>query len=134
MDDSLLMRFVHSERDLADRRGDLAFWLLSARLDEIGQRPAVDEAHREIPKPILRADFVHRANVRMVERRRTAGLAEEPLIEVPGDLAQIMRNLEGNHAIELHVAGEIDAPHRPLAKLLFNAIAAQFRGRNADVG
>ncbi len=68
------------------------------------------------------ADLVDRADVRMIERRRRAGLAMEALHRavVAGEI--LRQELERDVPAETQVLGVVDDAHSPAAKFAEDAI------------
>ena len=93
------------------------------------QRSAFEQLEDDERAPFVFADFVDRADVRMVQRRCGPRFTEEPL-----DCETIARRL-GQQELERHpsaedqILGQIDLAHAAAAKLLQNPIV---RERFAD--
>ena len=76
--------------------------------DDFRQEAALDVFHRDEGLSIVRADFVDRADVRMVQLRRVLGFSAQPGV---GVAITVGRNLQRDVAAELGVAGEIHLAH-----------------------
>ena len=81
MDDPLPVRLVQRIRDLD---GDLERLIQRQRalLQPLGQRVALQILHDQEVDPVLLADVMQSANVRVVQAGDGLGLALEPLLEV----------------------------------------------------
>ena len=84
----------------AERRGRAA--------QAVAQRPAREVRHDEERHPVLLAEVVDRQDVRMLEGRDDARLAQEALDEVRILRVRGVDHLDGDRPRELHVRG---APH-----------------------
>ena len=70
----------------------------------------------------------------MVEGRRGAGLAVEAIQVAPIRCRVVLAaaqvgDLQGHPPFELRVLGQVDRPHRPLAELLEDPVAAELLGQ-----
>ena len=95
---------------------------VSARIERAlvearGQGLALDVLHRDVDEAVGLADFVHGANVRMVERGRGPGLAFEALARLRVGLVVRPQQLEGDTPAELCVLGQVDVGHAAGAQL-----------------
>src|SRR4029453_7504448 len=72
-------------------------------------------AHRDVEQPVRLARVVDRHDVRVVERRRALGLADEALAEgmVLGKLG--LKDLQRDLALQVTVAREVDLAHSAAA-------------------
>src|SRR5690606_20984907 len=96
----------------------------AARLDEIGERLALDELHREIDQAVGRlAEVIDAADVRVREPRRVARLAIEARDRVGIGVHPRMHHLERALAAHLHVLGQVDGAHPAFAELLDHVVA-----------
>ncbi len=79
--------------------------------------------------PVLLADVVERADVRMVELRDRAGFAVEPLAELRISGEGFGQDLDGDDAIEARVAGLVDLAHAAGAEGGEDLVRAEARAR-----
>ena len=107
VDDPLAVRLVQRIRDLD---GDLQRLFQRQRpfLQPLGQRLPVEILHDPEVDPVLRADVMEGADVRVVQGGDGAGFALEPLLQVRviGDM--LGQHLDGNGAVQAGVAGLVD--------------------------
>ncbi len=89
----------------------------------LGQRFAFQELHRDEQPAGVLADFIDLADVRMVDARRSPGLAPQALTRrlVAGGGRQ---HLHGDRALEPIVARGVDNAHAAFSELTFDRIAA----------
>src|SRR5215470_6728835 len=115
MNDAGAVRTIESRRDL-----DRVLEGLVRRERSFGeasrQRFTFQVLHDEEVEPILRADVVQDANVRVVERRDRASLALEALAQIPIVRHASRKDFDGDDAIETRVARAIDLAHATGAK------------------
>src|SRR5580700_2403405 len=86
------------------------------------QRRAVEILHHDERMPILLADLMNRADVRMVQSRSGASLATKPFEGLRVAHNVIWQELQRYEAAKLSILGLIDNPHPSAAKLLQNAV------------
>ncbi len=124
MDDPLGVRGGERVGDL-DRELDRGLDLHRFAADVLLERPALQQLHDDEPPPLPLADVVDRADVRVVERRGGARLAQ-----VAVDGFRVLGALLGNElqrdvAMEASVLGLPDDAHPALADLLDQAVVQQ---------
>ena len=123
-------------RARASLRTTAAAWRCGSRpvgVDDLRQRLALDVGHRQVVDAVDLPDVVDRAEVGVVEGRRGAGLAVEPLEDLRAVLGGEVGDLQGHPAIELGVMGQVDRPHAPLPQPLHDPIAAELLGQFGPV-
>ena len=88
----------------------------------VPERLPLQELHGDERLAFVFADFVDRANVRMVERRGGPGLALKPLerLPVPGEV--FGKELQRHHAAEFGVLGFVHDTHPPASELFEDAV------------
>src|ERR1700722_15411644 len=95
----------------------------------LGKRLAVEELHNQEFGAVLRADIVEMADVRVIQRGNSTGLALETLLEF-GIVGQMSgQNLDGNRSIEARIFGAVDLTHAPGAEWRLNFIGPEFCAR-----
>ena len=115
VDDALRVRGVEGVCNL-DREIERDFERQRPVVDPVLQRLAVEELHRDERLALGLVDVVHRADVRVVERRGRARFALEAL-ERTGLARQFVgQELQGDRAIEPHVLGLVDDAHAATAE------------------
>ena len=130
MGDALMMRGLQrvgdlsSEREHAAERQGLAGDLLLQRL-------APHQLHHEERPALLFADVVHRADVGMVQRRRGARLAREPVERLRAVRQVLRQELDGDVAPQPDVLGLVDDTHPSAADQGDDAVVGE---RLADDG
>ena len=67
--------------------------------------------HDQEPDPVLAADVMKRANVRVVQAGDGLGLALEPLLQVGVRGDMLGQHLDGDGAVQAGVAGFVDLAH-----------------------
>ena len=117
MDDALRVCGVEGVGDLdaqIEHRFDLQ-WLAS---DPVPERLPLQQFHGDEGSPIGLVDFVDRADVRVVQRGCSLGLALEAAesLCVVGEF--VGKELQGDEATKLQVLGFVDHTHSPAADLL----------------
>src|SRR4051812_48652589 len=72
---------------------------------------AVQILHNQIVRPVVLADVMQRADVRMIEGRNRACLPLKPAAQIAilGDVSG--KHFDGDGAIEARVAGSVDLTH-----------------------
>ena len=111
VNDAFAMRVNQSECELADERSGRAFGNRLTRLEEIGQRPALDVGHRDEMHAVDLADVVNRADVGVPEIRCRPGLTVEALDQLLGIGIGEAGRLQRNLAMQLCVFRKIDVSH-----------------------
>ena len=99
--------------------------------DQVLQRRAVEILHHDERMPILLANLMNRANVRMVQSRSGASLAAKAFEGLRVAHHVIGQELQRHEAAKLSILGLIDNAHASAAKLLNNAVV---RNRAANKG
>src|ERR1043166_4143630 len=105
--------------------------------DTLAERLALHVAHDEEDEAARLADAMDRDDVRVRESRRHARLAQEPLARRRVAREECRQDLDGDVAIQLHVAREVDHAHAAAAELALERVLAgqrrleveEFRGR-----
>src|SRR5262249_45300941 len=92
--------------------------------DRGGQRPALDERHRQVRNVLELTHIVHRTDVRVVQGGGGPGLAVEPLPHLLVIVAQ-KGNLEGDRPVELSVMGAEYRSHPALAETVEDPVASE---------
>ena len=100
-----------------------AIWIADAHRLVRRQRPADRLALEVFEHQVVRADVVHLADVRVVERGDRVRLALEALEVLGGHL------FDGDDAVEARVAGSIDFAHAAGADDGFDFVGAEARSR-----
>ena len=109
--------FPRNAHRLGDRQVPLA-------VEACAERLAGDERHHVIPQAVRRARVEQRQDVRMLQARRGADLAQEALTADRG--AEIgVEHLDRDIAIVLEVVGEIHGRHAALPKFALEAVAVR---------
>ena len=92
------------------------------------QRFAFDVLHHDERAAVVGlAHLVHVADVRVIERRRCLGLAQQVPAGVVVIAAVRREELDGDVALERQVAGQIDIAHPAASEQADNAVVTQFR-------
>ena len=117
MDDAGLVRDVERRGDLQGNVDGLADGQ-RAPADQVGERPAVEELHRDERPALVLADLVNRADVRVIQRGSGSRLAREAIERSARERQDIGQELERDVAAKLRVGGAIDHAH-PAASELF---------------
>jgi hypothetical protein len=99
--------------------------------DQVLQRRAVEILHHDERMPVLLADLMNRANVRMVQSRSGARLAAKPLKSLRVAHNIVWQELQRHEAAELSILGLIHNAHASAAEFFNNAIV---RNRAANKG
>ena len=91
------------------------------------QRLALEILHRDKKPPAVLANFVNRANARMIERRSRASFAPETF-ERDGIFRDIIRKeLQRNRTAEIHILGFVNDAHAAAAEFLENPVVRKLR-------
>jgi hypothetical protein len=93
--------------------------------DQLRQRLAVDELHRDERSPVRRADLVDRADVRMVERRGGARLSQEAGLVGGVRIGTGVDELDGDQAVQTLVVGPVDHAHAAGAEAGLDPVVAE---------
>ena len=119
-------RIVRGGQRAGDLRGvlDGGAQREARRSDDAAQRQARDPLHDDEVDVAIAAGFVHRHDVRMIERRRSLGLTDEPLAVVPIRLIG-EDHLDGHRAAEPIVGGLVHRSHRAGAQLRRDDVVAE---------
>src|SRR5438045_3972108 len=80
-----------------------------------------DEGHGKVGAAIILADFVHRTDIRMIERGGSTSLAVEPL-HLGFFIGLKERYLQGYLAVEFRIVREKDGTHATLAEYAENTV------------
>ena len=121
MDDAPLVRMRERIRQLPSVVHDM-LRRHRAGVQHRAERPSFDQLHGDIGLPLGFADFVHRADVRMIERGGGARFTHQPgacggIVKVRGQEA-----FDGDVSIELLVAGPIHLAHSTSAESADDAV------------
>src|SRR5690554_2473162 len=122
MDDALLVGFRQAGCNLRAHPHDLIERQRPV-VQAIAQRRTVVARHRDERTAILRLiDFIYRADVGVIERRRRSSFTLEPLdgIRIAEELPR--KKLERDGPIEARILYAIDYSHSPAAEFVDNAI------------
>ena len=103
MDDAGGMGLPKCDRNLANQDQSGLLLLPPGRLDELGERPAVDECHGDVMHAGNFADIIHRTEVGISNRRREPAFPVEPLEPLIRIDSFQLRNLEGDLTGELRI-------------------------------
>ena len=117
MDDALRVCRIERVGDF-DAELDDPIELERVSLDEMFERPPFEQLHHEELLPLVLADVVDRADVRVIQRRRRARLALKALRgrRVARQLGR--QELDGDLPAEANILGAVDDAHAAAAKLL----------------
>jgi hypothetical protein len=118
MNDPLLVGVAQRQAQLR-RHGD--------RLGQVGRRPAeerlaVDQLHDDVGLAVDFAGVVDGHDVGMVEAGRQAGLVQQPLAVIGGQV-RLAHNLDRHRAVQQLVVGSADDGHPAAAELGAEAVA-----------
>src|SRR5439155_10683735 len=133
MDDAVPVREAQRREDLArvpdrdvDGRG-------AAADDQLLERAAVEELHRDVVGVLGLAAVVDRDDVRVVERGGVLRLAAEALDELVIVRVAAVEDLDGNAAAELLVLGEGHVGHSAGPELALDPVAPVEQGVDEGV-
>ena len=90
--------------------------------DAVPERHAVQKLHDDERLTFMLADFVDRADVGMVQRRRSTSLAPEAFQRLWVSCKIIGQELQSDEATKLGVLGLVDHTHPAAAQLLDDAV------------
>jgi hypothetical protein len=79
--------------------------------ETIGKRVAFDEFHHQVVDPILLADVIERADVRVIQTRGRASFALESLAYFGIGRKMPRQNLYSDDAIQTRITCSVDLPH-----------------------
>ena len=126
--DPRAMREVEAGADLFEVRNLVGERHRSPRLDEIGERFAVDKLHRHVRLVVVLAGGVDGDDVRVTQRRRRPCLAKEPFEDfLVADL--LANHLDRHLAAQVQIAAKIDGAH-PSGANLAEDLEVSDSGRN----
>ena len=112
---------------LRDDIGRLGRVERAAAADERAQVVAGDEAHRDVGDAVVLARRVHRDHVRMLDARRGARLAQEPLADVVV-VEQLRRDhLQRDDPLELELDRAVDHAHPAATDQRLDPVAGHHR-------
>ena len=132
MDDALGMRRVQRIRHL-DAHPEKRAHLHPAARDRLLQRLALQQFHRQVRPPLVVADFVDCADIRMIQRGRRPRLAAKPHQRIRILHQVIGQELDGGESLELHVPRPVHHAHSAAAKLLQHLVVGD-RSANEGIG
>src|SRR5262249_50682514 len=132
VDDAAAMRVRQCPRDLFQQaRGDSGRQR-SSRSEPLAERFAFDVRHGEEDESACLADAIDRSDVRMRERRGQASFAKKTLADVGAFSERFRKDLDGDEAIELHLAGEVHDTHPASTQLALDRVVASQRPLEID--
>ena len=133
MHELLAVRVVERARHLLRDRERLLDAELVLAIQLVAQRLAAHERQHVVEEAVRLARIDQREDVRMIEPRRDLDLGEEALgAEHRAELGA--EDLEGDLAIELAIAGEVDDGHAAGAELALDDVAVVECGCDEDGG
>ena len=94
--------------------------------NDLGQRFALDEIHREVILAILNAEIVNRHDVGMLEPGRGLGLLHEPRNELRRCDTAALQNFQRNDSIEALLPGFVDDPDAAAGHFPEDLVIAEF--------
>ena len=124
MHDAAAVRVGERPRDLAQHARRVGGRQRAARAESLAERLALHVAHDEEDEAARLADAMDRDDVRMREAGGRARLAQEPLARLGGAREVRRQHLDGDVAVELHVAREVDDAHAAAAELALEGVLA----------
>ena len=134
MDHAAPVRIRQCVADVLEQTHEASHVERSVSVHAFGETLAFDEAHREREHAVAVLDGVNGDDVRMRERRRGSGLAEEPLAEraIAGELR--WEHLERDRPVELEIAREIDGAHAAATELALDGVTVAEPAANVVEG
>ena len=134
MDDAATVRVPEGKGDVAEnsrqqRRSDRP-----ARPQPFAERLPAHEGHHEVRNAIRLAHSVDGHDVRVRERRRRAGLAQESVADIVARRHLGGQRLDRNEPVEHDLAREVDDPHAPAAELTLQGVFAGERRLQCQEG
>ena len=125
VDEPLLVRVLQSGRGLRDVLGRGRVRDRAVAIEDLLERLAVDVLHDEVGHVVVPRDVEDADDVRVVERRGRAGLAEEPLErELLVLVAARHEHLDRDLAVQFQVLREVDRAHPAAAEHVLDDVAA----------
>jgi hypothetical protein len=120
-----LVRGVERARDLADEHQRSLRCESAFRPQQRLQVGARHVAHGDVEQPVDLAGLVYRDDVRVIERSRKPGLAQEACAKAPvlGEFGR--QELESNVPFEPGVVSEVDDAHSPAPQHALDAVARE---------
>ena len=91
-------------------------------LKMVAQRAALEPFEDEKAAPVVLADFVNRADVGMIQRRRHPRFARETFDGLRIARVFLRQKLQRDLAAEIQIFGEIDDSHAATAEFFKNAV------------
>ena len=122
--DAASVRVGERPRHLAQHARRVGRRERAARAESLAERLALHVAHDEEDEAARLADAMDRDDVRVREAGRRARLAQESLARLGGAREVRRQDLDGDVAIELHVAREVDDAHAAAAELALERVLA----------
>jgi len=124
VDDAALVRegepLQHSDRDV--EFGDEAERHLMR--EQFGDILPFDELHRDVEVSVHLAEVVDRDDVRVLERSRRLGLAQEPLAQIIVLRERLPHDLDRDAPLEHRIERAIHDAHRAFTDSLFDVVFA----------
>src|SRR5438552_4722195 len=94
------------------------------------QSPTFEQLHHDELLLIMLTDLIHRADIRMIERRSSTRFAQEPL-ERALIFCQILgQELQGHRSLQDKVFGTVNDPHAAASELFENAVVGHSRAKH----
>jgi hypothetical protein len=124
VDDAAAVRVGERPGDLAQHARGVGRRKGTARAEPLAERLAGDVAHDEEDEAARRADAMDGDDVRVREPGGGARLAHEAVARGGGAGEGRREHLEGDVAVELHVAREVDDAHPAAAELALEGVLA----------
>src|SRR5438128_10900010 len=91
---------------------------------------AFEQLHHNELLPLMLTDLIHRADVRMIERRGSTRFAQEAL-ERALIFRQILgQELQGHQSLQDKVFGTVNDPHAAASELFENAVVGHSRAKH----
>ena len=121
MNDALGVSRVEGVGNLDPKR-EQSVHSIGAIADDVLQRGSVEVLHDDERLAVLLADVVDRADIRMIERRRSLGFAAKPFERLP-ILSDVFREkFQRDKAVEARVLRFVNNTHAAAAQLLDDAV------------
>ena len=124
MHDPLPVRLVQRIRNV-DGDSQRLIQRQRALLQPLGQRLPVEILHDQEVDPVLVADVMEGADVRVVQRRDGFGFSLESLLEIRISRNVLGQHLDGDGAVQAGVAGLVDLTHPARADLGGDAVGTE---------
>jgi len=122
MDDAAAVRVRERPGDFAQHARGIGRWERAARAESLSERLALHVAHDEEDEAARRSDAVDGDDVRVRESRGRARLAHEAFARVGRAREVGWQGLDGDVAVQLHVAREVHDAHPPAAELALERV------------